>query len=160
MKAPRLLGISAIAGGLLRLAEPYLAAVLDPRGLLLAYTLIDITLMLGLVGFYLALRERLSRLGIGGIVLAVAGLTIIRVGGLTGFQLYQLGAAITLFGTAFLAADLLLRKVPSRFAAVLWLVALAVGLAALLPQIAAPAAFAAGVAFVLAFIAEGAVILR
>ena len=159
MKAPRFLGVSAIAGGVLRIAEPYLAATLDPSGLQVAYVLTDIALILGLLGFYLAFRDRLSAIGIGGIALALVGLTVIRVGDALGYHIYQLGAAITLFGTAFLGVDMLMRKISSPIAAALWLIALVVGLAALAPQITMPAALAAGIAFALAFIAEGAVLL-
>lgn len=155
----RILAWTAILGGLLRVADNFLPAVTNEAGLQRAYALTDVALILGLIGFFLALRGRLGWLGLGGVALAITGLVAVRIGAAADLNIYQMGAAIALFGTAFLGIEILLKNLPSPVAATLWIGALVLGLAALIPQMGMPAAFAAGIAFALGFVAEGFVLL-
>jgi hypothetical protein len=84
---------------------------------------------------------------------------MIRIGAATGMALYQPGAALALFGAAFIGVDILQRRAKSRLAAVLFVAALVLGLLALVPQTTMPAAFAAGIAFGLGFVLEGIALL-
>jgi len=147
--------MAAVVGGILRLIEPLMERVLRSGGLPIFYVLVDVFLILGFVGMGMAA----GRLGRAGAAIGVIGLLMIRIGAAGGMSLYQAGAALTLFGAAFVGADILQRRAGSKRAAVLFIAALVLGLAALLPQMAMPAAFAAGIAFALGFILEGIALL-
>lgn len=151
----RLLALAAIVGGVLRLIEPLMERAMHGVALHMFYVLIDVFLILGFIGFGMAT----GRLGKTGAAIGVIGLLLIRVGAATGMALYQPGAALALFGAAFIGADILQRRGKSRLAAVLFIAALVLGLVALLPQTAMPAAFAAGIAFGLGFVIEGIALL-
>jgi hypothetical protein len=149
------LALAAIVGGILRLIEPLTERAIHGAALRTSYVLTDIFLILGFIGFGMAT----ARLGKAGAAIGVVGLLLIRIGAATGMALYQPGAALALFGAAFIGVDILQRRAKSRLAAVLFIVALVLGLAALLPQTAMPAAFAAGIAFGLGFVLEGIALL-
>jgi len=151
----RFLALAAIGGGLLRLIEPLTERAIHGVALQTSYVLTDIFLILGFIGFGMAA----GRLGKAGAAIGVTGLLLIRIGAATGMALYQPGAALAVFGAAFIGADILQRRAKSRLAAVLFLAALALGLLALVPQTAMPAAFAAGIAFGLGFVLEGIALL-
>jgi hypothetical protein len=151
----RFLTWAGIGGGALRVVEPLVERVADPATLQASYALTDVLLIAGFIGFALP-ADRLGRFGCA---LGVSGLLLIRIGAIAALSLYPVGAALSLFGAAFLGWDILRRLAPSPIAAWLWIAALIVGLAALIPQIAMPAAFAAGTAFGLAFVIEGIALL-
>lgn len=151
-----ILALAAILGGILRLIEPLMARVLQAPELHTFYVLVDVFLILGFFG----IGDATVRLGRIGAALGVIGLLMIRIGPVAGITLYQAGAALTLFGAAFIGIDILKRGTDSRIAAVLFIAALAIGLTALIPQMAMPAAFAAGIAFGLGFVIQGVVLTR
>jgi hypothetical protein len=150
-----ILALAAIVGGLLRLIEPLTARAIHGAALQTSYVLTDIFLILGFIGFGMAT----ARLGKAGAAIGVIGLAMIRIGAATGMALYQPGAALALFGAAFIGVDILQRRAKSRLAAVLFVAALVLGLLALVPQTTMPAAFAAGIAFGLGFVLEGIALL-
>lgn len=153
----RFLGYAAITGGALRIANTFAPRLLDVHTAQISYAVDDVALILGFVGFLLALRGKLGWLGLGGIALGIAGLLAVRLAAATGIGSYQLAAAVTLFGTAFLGADMLVRRAGSRLAAAAWLAALAAGLVSLgLPY----AAVVAAVLFGAGFICQGLTVAR
>lgn len=149
------LALAAVLGGILRLIEPLMERALHRGGLPIFYVLVDVFLILGFIGIGMAM----GRLGKAGAAIGVVGLLMIRIGAAAGVTLYQVGAALTLFGAAFIGVDILQRGGKSKIAAVLFIAALVLGLAGLLPQTAMPAAFAAGIAFAVGFILEGIALL-
>ncbi|HEY7977179.1 MAG TPA: hypothetical protein VID67_03220 [Rhizomicrobium sp.] len=151
-----ILALAAIVGGILRLIEPLMEHALNAARLHTFYVLVDVFLILGFFG----IGDAMARLGRIGAALGVIGLLMIRIGPVAGITLYQAGAALTLFGVAFIGIDILQRNTDSRIAAVLFIAALVIGLAALIPQMAMPAAFAAGMAFGLGFLVQGVVLAR
>jgi len=150
-----ILALAAIIGGVLRLIEPLMARALHGAQLHTFYVLVDICLVLGFFG----IGNAMARLGKVGAALGVIGLLLIRICPIAGIELYQAGAALTLFGAAFIGVDILRRGGKSKIAAVLFIAALVLGLAALLPHTAMPAAFAAGIAFGLGFVIQGIALL-
>jgi hypothetical protein len=149
-----ILALAAIVGGILRLIEPLLEHALHGAALHTFYVLIDVFLILGFIGFGMAAGKP----GKAGAAIGVIGLVLIRAGAATGQPLYQVGAALALFGGALVGMDILHRRARSGLAAILLIGALVLGLAALL-QTATPAALAAGVAFGLGFAIEGIALL-
>lgn len=148
----RYLGYAAILGGVLRIANAFVWRLLGVHGAQIAFALTDMALILGFFGFALALRGRIGWLGHCGIALGIGGLLFVRIAAATGIGSYQAAAAVSLFGAAFLGADMLMKHAGSRLAAAMWLAALAVGVVSLaLPQ----AAIAAAILFGAGFISEG-----
>lgn len=90
----RLAGMAALSGGLLRVASAF-PLTQDAVTLEWLYTGIDILLLFGLIGIYLARAERLGFLGLASFMVAVAALSFI--GGPDadpfGFSTYEQGAA-------------------------------------------------------------------
>jgi hypothetical protein len=150
-----ILALAAIIGGVLRLIEPLLDRALHGAALHTYYVAIDIFLILGFIGFGMAA----GKTGKAGAAIGAIGLLMIRVGAATGIALYQPGAALALFGAAFIGMDILQRGGRSKIAAILFVAALVLGLVALLPQTAMPAALAAGIAFGLGFVIQGIALL-
>lgn len=150
-----ILALAAIVGGILRLIEPLSERALHGAALHTFYVLIDIFLILGFISFGMAA----GKLGKAGAAIGAIGLLMIRIGAATGMTLYQPGAALALFGAAFIGVDILQRRGRSRLAAVLFIAALVLGLMALLPQTTMPAALAAGIAFGLGFVIQGIALL-
>jgi len=149
---PRISGLCAIAGGLLRAANTFAAGAVDPHTLQLLYFAIDVLLVFGLMGIYLGARQKLGLAGLAGFAVSVIGLLIVRSGALFGG--YQTGAAVVLTGTVLLGIAMLLHT-KARTAPLLWLSSLALGIA----SIAAPRIFLttalAGVAYGAGFAAAG-----
>src|SRR5690606_15544750 len=87
-------GAAAIAGGLLRIFASF-SLLSDAVTLEWLYTTIDVLLLFGLIGIYLARAERLGFLGLASFGVAVAALSFI--GGPDadpfGFSTYEQGAA-------------------------------------------------------------------
>ena len=150
-----ILALAAIVGGVLRLIEPLMERAIHGAALHMFYVLIDVFLILGFIGFGMAA----GKLGKAGAAIGVIGLLLVRAGAATGLALYQPGDALALFGAAFIGADILRRRAKSPLAGAILIAALVLGLAALLPQTAMPAALAAGIAFGLGFVIEGIALL-
>jgi hypothetical protein len=150
-----ILALAAIIGGVLRLIEPLMERALHGATLRTYYIVIDVFLILGFIGFGMAA----GKLGKAGAAIGALGLLMIRIGAATGMALYQPGAALALFGAAFIGVDILRRHAKSRLAGMLFVIALVLGLIALLPQTTMPAAFAAGIAFGLGFVIQGIALL-
>ena len=153
----RSLGFAAILGGVLRIANAFIWRLLGAHGAQITFALTDMALILGSFGFALALRGRIGWLGHCGIALGIGGLLFVRIAAATGIGSYQAAAAVTLFGAAFLGADMLMRHAGSRLAAAMWVAALAAGLVSL---IFPPAAIAAAILFGAGFICQGSQALR
>ncbi len=90
----RLSGVAAMAGGVLRIAAVFPISE-DAVTLEWVYTAVDVLLLMGLIGIYLARAERLGFLGVASFGVAVAALSFI--GGPDadpfGFSTYEQGAA-------------------------------------------------------------------
>jgi hypothetical protein len=121
----QLSGFSAIAGGVLRVANASLAGALPSNALQFIYFATDVLLIFGLIGIYLAARAQIGWAGLAGVVAAIIGLLMVRSGDLFGG--YQTGAAVSLLGTALLGLAMFAGR-QARTAALLWLASLAFAL--------------------------------
>lgn len=95
----RLGGLAAILAGILRSIASFVPA--DPSHVKdeLLYLSIDVFLLLGLIGLYASLYEKVGLSGFVGFVLAVIGIITIRSQqAMPGIQLYPLGALTFLAG--------------------------------------------------------------
>jgi len=152
MNLVRVLGIAAIAGGVLRIVDSFTTGVLSPQILFLLYFITDVLLLLGIAGIYWSRRGRIGIAGIAGAAIFALGIAWIRVAAfvMPGMNGYQLGAAMALLGLGVLSVEELLRGRDDNAAAIFWLAALffavvgALGLMVLLMTIAAGVAFGAG----------------
>lgn len=145
----RLSGLTALVGGLLRVASASTIGMFDEHVLALSYFATDLMLVFGLTGIYLNHRSMVGFSGLVGLATAISGLLMVRNAELFGG--YQTSAAVALLGTSILALMLLLRTA-MRFAPLIWLAAFALGLAATTVPLAG---VAAGVAFGLGFAVAG-----
>lgn len=146
----------AAAGGAMRVIASFMPWTPENAGLEAFYLAIDLALLFGLTGFYLAVAGRTGIAGLAGYLVAASGIALIvgPDGTAFGIDLYQAGVVVIALGLVILSAALLLAR-EARLAAALWLVAIA----------AAPAGAAlgqpgfgfavAGVLFGAAFIVAG-----
>jgi hypothetical protein len=158
----RISAVAAIAGGLLRAADPLFAALhLDNAALQQIWFAIDLLLLIGAAGIYLAEANRLGVIGLAGALVFLFGILLVRSAGVTvlGIGGYQSGAAIALLGIALLALAMLLRRTQIA-ASLLWLAALLSGLASRSGFGAAYLVALSGVLFGLGFAAAGVGLLR
>jgi hypothetical protein len=157
----RLSAIAAIAGGLLRAADPLFAALhLSNAVLQQTWFAIDALLLAGGAGIYLAEANRLGVIGLAGALVFLFGILFVRSPSVTvlGLGGYQTGAAIALFGISTLALSMLLRRA-QIVASSLWLAALATGLASRTGTGATTLVAVSGVLFGLGFAAAGAALV-
>lgn len=150
-------GIAAIAGGLLRIFAAF-PLVSDPITQQWLYTAIDVLLLMGLMGIYLARAERLGFLGLASFGVAVAALSFI--GGpdadVFGFSTYEQGAAALAIAMVGLSIAWLQRGERPIWAPLCWFGSVvAVGAFALVPPLAPYGFVAAGVLFGLGFALAG-----
>lgn len=99
-----LAGMAAIGGGLARIFAAF-PLLTDPTDLEWLYTAIDVLLLFGLIGIYLARAERLGFLGLASFGVGVAALSFI--GGPDadpfGFSTYEQGATVLAIAMAGLS---------------------------------------------------------
>jgi hypothetical protein len=153
----RLGGASAIAGGLLRIANTFTIHAFDAHTLALIYLLTDALLLFGLMGWYASRAGRLGASGVAGFAIAVAGILIIRSADLFPGTGYLMGAAVLLAGLAIMNAPILLRRNDTIVPPLLWLLSL---LSAVLSIAFAPFAIASAVLFGAGFICAGLHLVR
>jgi hypothetical protein len=155
--ALRILGLSAIAGGTLRVVDSFTAQSLTATSLAALYFATDVLLLLGIAGIYWSRRATLGIAGVIGSAAFAIGIVLIRISafGVLGTNEYQLGAAIALLGLAILSAEELLRGDGISAAAILWLAAVAFGIIGTLGVLAPTMTIAAGVTFGAGFFLAG-----
>lgn len=153
----RVSGAAALAGGALRIFAAF-PATQDAVTLEWLYTGIDVLLLLGLMGIYLARAERLGYLGLASFGIAVAALSFI--GGPDadpfGFSTYEQGATTLAIAMVGLSIAWLQRGERPILAPLCWFGSVvAVGLFAMIPPLAQYGLPAAGVLFGLGFALAG-----
>ncbi|MDP3738188.1 MAG: hypothetical protein Q8R02_12405 [Hyphomonadaceae bacterium] len=121
---------AGVLGGLLRIASGFVPYQPEQAWLEALYGVIDVCLLFGLLGFYLASAEKLGVAGMALFAVALAGLASI-VGPdaqMFGVDFYRVGALVFLVGLAGLSVQMLLKRqlVASAW---LWIAALASSLA-------------------------------
>lgn len=149
----RVLGVAAIAGGVLRIVDSFTGSMLGTETLDRFYFATDVLLMLGVAGWYFSRAERLGTPGLTGFFVAVFALLMIRSASLFGPHGYMQGAALLLAGLAIMNVLTLFRRDGTILAPMLWLVSLVVAAMAFLAS--GPLAAVAGVVFGLGFVAAG-----
>src|SRR5579871_4040650 len=117
------LGVAAIVGGALRIADSFVTHVLVLDTLALLYVLTDIFLLLGIAGIYLSRRATLGAAGVIGATIFAAGILLVRVSaiGVLGASGYQLAASVALAGLAILSVETVIRRNGRYLSAALWL---------------------------------------
>jgi hypothetical protein len=157
----RALGVAALAGGALRVADSFSAQLFSGGMLAALYFVTDVLLLLGIAGLYWSRRATLGVAGVIGTAVFTAGILLVRISafGVLGANGYQLGATIALLGLALLSVETLLRRSGGHGSAVLWLLALALGVVGVIGIMPAVMIVLAGVAFGAGFVAAGTEIL-
>lgn len=158
----RLSGVAAIAGGALRIASAF-PLVQDPTSLEWLYTGIDILLLMGLMGIYLARAEKLGFLGLASFGVAVASLSFI--GGPDadpfGFSTYEQGAAALAIAMVGLSMAWVRVGEKPLWPALAWFGSvIVVGLLSFIPPVAEYGMPAAGILFGLGFVLAGLPLLK
>jgi len=154
----RLSGLAAMLGGGLRIVAAF-PVLRDPVSLEWLYTCIDILLLLGLIGIYLARASKLGFLGVTSFAVAVAALSFI--GGPDadpfGFSTYEQGAATLAIAMVGLSIAWVREGERPLWAPACWFGSIVIaGLLAMLPAPAGDYGFtAAGVLFGAGFLLAG-----
>ncbi len=163
----RIAGTAAVAGGMMRLATPFVGMLFEDRLLHLLWVLTDFLLLVGTVGLFLTVRRRVGVPGMLSVVVAVFGLLLVRSSAehIFGPASYDVGAAVWGVGQGMLAALILAGRAGSfRWACLLWLAALALGVAGAalpgLPDLWLEAGEWAGLLFASAFVLTGVELLH
>ena len=149
---------AAIAGGGLRIISTFIPYEAGSASLEALYGVIDLCLLFGLLGVYLATAEKVGLAGLGFFLVAMSGLASI-VGPdaqAFGVDFYRAGALVFVIGLAGFSVQLL-RGGMLAPSAMLWIVTLACSLAS---AFAPPMFIGAGVALGAGFAAAGYSVLR
>ncbi|HEX4303697.1 MAG TPA: hypothetical protein VHZ78_12950 [Rhizomicrobium sp.] len=150
-------GLSAIAGGVLRIADSFTATSLSATTLEVLYFVTDVFLLAGIFGLWWQRRAALGIAGMVGLTVFVLGILTIRVSalGVLGTGGYRMGAAVALLGLAIYASETLLRRNAAPWAPVLWLLSLAAGIVGATGVLPEAMTAVAGVLFGAGFVAAG-----
>ena len=153
----RLAGVAALTAGLMRIGSSFLTWDSTVAWQELFATGIDVLLLFGLMGIYLANRAALGWLGLGAFVIAETGIgSIIGPDAIAfGVDTYQAGVVAISIGLALFAIVMLIRGAGSAVAAFCWILSLAVGLTGGVVGQSAFGFFFGGILFGLAFVAAG-----
>jgi hypothetical protein len=150
--------LAAMLGGMLRIVSSFVPYQADQSWLEALYGLIDLCLLFGLIGVYLAFAETLGAIGFVLFAVATAGLASI-VGPdaqMFGVDFYRAGALVFIVALAGFSVQLL-RKKTVVASATMWILALAFSLASPF----APLAFmGAGILLGAGYMLAGLAILR
>lgn len=159
----RLAGAAAIAAGALRIAATF-PLIQDPVALEWLYTAIDVLLLFGVIGIYLARAPRLGLLGLASFGVAVAALSFI--GGPDadpfGFSTYQEGATTLAIAMVGLSIAWLRANERPLAAPIAWFGSIiAAGVLGMLPQpLPNYGLAAAGILFGAGFVIAGLELLQ
>jgi hypothetical protein len=153
-----ILGVAAIAGGVLRIADSFVTGSFSLGTLTLLYLETDVFLLLGIAGVYWARRTTIGITGIIGMVIFVVGILLVRLAAFSvlGANGYRLGSIIALFGLAILSVETLQRRTEAYLSAALWILSMALGVAIAVGILPASMTILAGVTFGAGFVAAGA----
>src|SRR5262245_53339141 len=119
----RVLGAAALLGGLLRIGSAFVPWAPDVAWLEALYLAIDVLLLFGLMGVFLAYRSRLGVFGFVAFAIAEAGIASI-VGPDTvafGIDTYQAGVLVITAGLTLFAIQLLVRRAGPMWASLAWI---------------------------------------
>jgi hypothetical protein len=158
----RVLAAAAITAGLLRIAFAFVPWAPDLWWLELFYLAIDLLLLFGLMGVFLAYRAQIGVFGFVGFVIAEAGIASI-VGPDTvafGIDTYQAGVLVITVGLTLLAIQLLVTRAGPPWAPLCWIGSAAIGIGATAGGAPELGFVAGGVLFGLGFVGAGVAMLR
>jgi hypothetical protein len=152
----RVLGGAAILGGVLRIGSSFIPWDGSAQIEALAFV-IDVSLLFGLMGIYLAARERLGWFGLVAFVLAETGIASIIGPDTTSFGIdtYQAGVVVISVGLALLGFAMLLARAGFTLSALCWIASLIVGVAGGFVGQGAAGFLVGGILFGLGFVAAG-----
>ena len=152
----RLSAVAGIFGGALRVADGLVITSASTQIQQFAYFLTDLMLMFGLCGIYLTRSHRLGVAGLVGFVASFIGIFMVLSSALSlfGFSAYLVGASVTLLGVVSLGVAMLIHDAFPKWAPILWIASLLIGMIGLLP-VSRWGVTLAGVIFGLGFIAAG-----
>ena len=154
----RLSGWAAVAGGALRIADTFTTA-LPASTLAVLYLVTDVLLLTGIAGVWIRQRRELGLIGNISLAVFVVGILMIRASAF-GVLGYQPGAAVALIGMSLYSVDALVKRSTPVWAPLLWLLALAAGIASVAGYQPVTMFAVAGVSFGLGFVAAGVTVLR
>jgi len=150
-------GISAIAGGALRIVDSFTTELLSQGTLAVLYFVTDVLLLAGIAAFWFKRRAAIGIPGTAGLAIFVIGILVVRASAFdTGS--YPLGAAESLAGLGIYSIAFFVRGTPPpTYAAISWISALVFGVAsvALPPAGRLVTATAAAIFFGVGFLAIG-----
>ena len=158
----RTLGAAAIIGGALRIASAFVSWSPGVWSLELFYFAIDVMLMFGLMGVYLAYRARIGLFGFIAFAIAEAGIASI-VGPDTvafGIDMYMAGVLVITVGLTLFAIQLLLTRAGPPWAPLCWIASTIIGVGATAGGAPALGFLAGGVLFGLGFTVAGVAMFR
>lgn len=127
----RVLGAAAIVGGLLRIGSAFIPWAPDQVWLELLYLAIDVCLLFGLMGVYLAYRDRVGVVGFVAFAIAETGMaSIVGPDGVVpayGVDTYQLGVLVVTVGLTLFAIVQLVARAGPPWPPLCWIATMLVG---------------------------------
>ncbi len=125
----RILGSAAILGGALRIGSSFIAWEAGVGWIEALAFGIDVALVFGLMGTYLANRSRLGWFGLAAFAVAETGVASIVGPDTTSFGIdtYEAGVAAISIGLALLSLVMLFKRAGSAAAAICWIASLIAG---------------------------------
>jgi len=160
----RVLGVAAIISGGLRIVSAFIPWAPDQAWLEILYLVIDICLLFGFMGVYLAHRDRV---GIRGFVaFAIAETSIASIVGpdgvvpAYGIDTYQLGVLVITVGLTLFAVVQLVARAGPPWAALCWVASMLFGVGGAFGGSPEIGFLIGGVLFGLGFVLAGAALMR
>jgi hypothetical protein len=127
----RVLGWAAILGGALRIASAFIPWAPAQAWLEILYLAIDVFLLFGLMGVYLAHRDRVGVIGFVAFAIAETGIaSIVGPDGVVpayGIDTYQLGVLVIAVGLTFFAIVQVVARAGPPWAPLCWVASMIVG---------------------------------
>lgn len=122
----RLSGLAAVLGGVLRGIVSFILST-PTIELEFLYFATDVFILFGIVGLYCFQRKESELWGFVGFLLAIIGIAIIRIGAISGINLYAIGASIFAIGlSSFAVGTWIARRLP-KWIPIFWITSTIIG---------------------------------
>lgn len=127
----RVLGMAAVLGGVLRVVSAFIPFAPDQAWLEVLYLVVDVCLLFGLMGIYLAYRSRVGVFGFIAFAIAETGIaSIVGPDGVVpayGIDVYQLGVLVITIGLTLFAIVQLVARAGPPWAPLCWIASMLAG---------------------------------
>ena len=158
----RVFGLFAVAGGAARVVSSFIPFSPNNSWLEALYLFIDVNLLFGLIGYYLASAEHLGRTGLTAFLIAATGIVLVTGPDVRIFEIdvYEASITIVALGIGLFSVNYILRGPGPMFAPAIWLISIVTAMFGAVAGFYDLAIMLSGIVFGFGFVFAGTSLLQ